>query len=239
MPRTVPAGSNPVQISFGNTVAERPYHGACAMSAISKFSNVESGVRRLYLGMLGQNPRAAAMTFSVLRNSRAQQDAIFAVAADIDLDGQEFLKAFLKVYKSVGKRRDQLAHHVWATEPQFPEDVALVEPNALLRFEASTSVLMAGGIKSLEQVESLQKELSDAVRLWSLDDFKNLDADCGHTTALSVSVLMAVSATASERQREDARELLGGTRMLRDYLPERLRREAAERQATQGSQVSL
>ena len=238
MPRKVPSGADPVQLSVGNTISERPYHGAFAMSSISRFSNIESGVKRLYLGMLGKNPGAAAKTFAVLRNSRAQEDALFAIAEELDADGQVILKAFWKVYKSLGKRRDQLAHHIWATEPQFPNDVALVEPNALMNVELSTNILKSDGIESADQVIEIQKKMTAAVRLWSLEDFKALDADCSLGTALSISVFMALSASATEQQRADAREVIGGSRMIRDFLPNHLRREPAARSASQSSHIS-
>ena len=232
MPRVVPPGSKSLLLDVGDTASKRPYHAAHGMSAVSRFSDVEFGVKSLYLSMLGSNPGPAAATFSVLRNSRAQEDALFAVAEDLDADGKNYLTAFWKVYKSVGKRRDQLAHHIWAVEEQFPNDVALAEPNMMSKFEIAHKNLRQDGIKRIEEVESVQKILTEAVRLWSLDDFKCLDADCRHTNYLAIIVREAISRESSDSDRQKARDILGAARLIRDFLPQRLQTDPAKREAS-------
>jgi len=239
MPRAVPPGSKPLQLTMADTAAKRPYHAAYGMSAVSRFSNVEFGVKSLYLSMLGSNPGPAAATFSVLRNSRAQEDALFAVADELDTDGKEYLQAFWKVYKSIGKRRDQLAHHIWAVEEQFPNDVALAEPNMISKFEIASTNLLQDGITNIEEAIKVQNILTEAVRLWSLDDLKSLDADCNHTVSLAITTRIAIMRDGSDSDRQKAREILGATRLIRDFLPQKLQTAPDKREVSSSRSTSL
>lgn len=98
---------------------------------IAGWALVEVGIGTMLSFILEAEFAATAAMLYSLRSSSAQIDAV-AAAGKAKLTGRdlEMFEAVLIIARAAAKKRNAIAHHVWAHSDELPDALLLVEPQA-------------------------------------------------------------------------------------------------------------
>lgn len=118
-------------------IEDRPAATAIVGRIITSWADIEVGCARLLAELMGTNIPAAAAVFSSLRSSRAQHDALTAVAeAVLDERDLELFSAFMMRRASLEKERNDLAHGCFAISVAIPDHIIWVSQADFIAFNA-------------------------------------------------------------------------------------------------------
>lgn len=111
----------------------RPELALLAMKVISEWSLTELSISNLFIGMLGANPRPAAVVYGCLSGTAAQKAALTAVANLIfDDELRSVFDGVIWHFSRAAKMRNRIVHWVWGYSPDIPDAVVLINPQAVI-----------------------------------------------------------------------------------------------------------
>jgi hypothetical protein len=95
------------------------------------WSLVEAGIGTMLSFIMEAEFAATAAMLGSLRSSSAQIDAV-AAAGKAKLKGRdlELFEAVIMITRSAAKKRNMVAHHIWAYSSDLPDALLLVDPRA-------------------------------------------------------------------------------------------------------------
>lgn len=104
---------------------------------LAKWSYVEVALTRLTASFLGAHATAVAAMLSGIQNARLRIGVIERAAKE-ELEGEalDFFGRTLAVVDRVAKVRNRFAHDLWATSPELPGWLLLIDPKHVVGLEA-------------------------------------------------------------------------------------------------------
>jgi hypothetical protein len=119
-------------------IEDRPKAAAIVARIITSWADIEILCANLLAQLMGTNVPAAAAVFSSLRSSRAQSDALEAVAnVVLDSPDDELLKAYLARRASLEKERNDLAHGCFGVAPAISDGIIWVSQGDMIAFRVA------------------------------------------------------------------------------------------------------
>lgn len=110
-----------------------------------------------YVNLAGGNDTDAATVYLALETQSAKTAAVSALARKkLHPSVQQLLSGILKVAKSAQKEKDKLAHWVWGTVSNRPNDILMADPRELIFIEKNMRIN------------------EDKLYLYSLDEFEKM-----------------------------------------------------------------
>lgn len=150
----------------------RPQLAPFIARIISQWALVEAGIGTMLSSILEAEFAATAAILSSLRSSSAQIDAL-AAAGRTKLSGRdlELFEAVIMIVRSAAKKRNLIAHHIWAYSDDLPDALLLVEPKAYaqihVKFQTSLATKTYGGSDTLHPSP-------EHVRVYRKQDFEEI-----------------------------------------------------------------
>lgn len=119
-------------------IEDRPKAAALVGRIITSWADIEVQAARLLAELMGANIPQAAAVFGSLRNSRAQSDALNAVA-EVVLNERDLLlfQAYIARKASLEKERNDLAHGCFGVSVSIPDHIVWVSQSDFLTFTAA------------------------------------------------------------------------------------------------------
>lgn len=112
-------------------VSLRPKLSPLIAEIIARWASLEVGIGSVLSHILGTEAAPVAAMIHAVTSASAQMDMIeaagWAKLFDPDL---ELFEALIKIARAAAKKRNTIAHHVWAYCPELPDALLLVEPEA-------------------------------------------------------------------------------------------------------------
>ena len=100
-----------------------------AMRLVTDWTNLDVILSRVFVCMLGSNPKPGALIFNALSGTNAKRDALGAVARHaLTPEQHKLLMAIMSIYGKVSKQRNRVVHDVWRWSPELPDVVLLCDP---------------------------------------------------------------------------------------------------------------
>lgn len=127
------------------------YHPLFALVArvIGTWSHCEHVMELVMAEFLQADFVVAQEMLDSMRSWEMRRRAILAAARRrVSGEAYDLLEQVMKASKSVYSRRNELAHHLWATSPALPEALILIPPRVLSRLSAERHELRSLGDKS-------------------------------------------------------------------------------------------
>jgi hypothetical protein len=107
----------------------RPELGLFVAEIIARWAAIEGGIGAILSHMLGVAARPVMAMLNAVTSTSAQMDMIEAAGGaklfDPDL---EIFEAVIKVARGAAKKRNAIAHHIWAYSEELPDALLLVDP---------------------------------------------------------------------------------------------------------------
>ena len=134
---------HPSRLDIGpHTLRQQPDLATLVMDVISTWSSADLTVVELISNMLEADFEIVAIMLGALRSAEGKRAAIDAtakvrLAADPEL--LSLFEAVMKVTKASRSRRNDFAHHVWASCPDIPKSLCLIDPRYMGRFFSELS----------------------------------------------------------------------------------------------------
>jgi hypothetical protein len=118
-------------------IEDRPLAGSIVARIVTMWADIEVQCGQLLASFLNTDIRGVAAVFGSLRSSRAQQDALGAVA-DVHLGEKDrtLFAAYMARKATLEKERNDLAHGCFGTSPTVPNDVLWVSQTDRLQHMA-------------------------------------------------------------------------------------------------------
>lgn len=161
-------------------IEDRPKAAALVGRIVTSWADVEVQCARLLSALMNTAIPESAAVFGSLRSSRAQSDALIAVA-EVALSSKELalVNAFLKRKAALEKERNDLAHGCFGVSVSIPDHILWVSQNDFLNFSASHSAGKSGVdlddklfVYELGTLERIAAEISEYhVQLGSLTGY--------------------------------------------------------------------
>lgn len=121
-------------------IEDRPRAAALVGKIVTSWADVEVQCARLLSVLMSTNIPESAAVFGSLRNSRAQSDALSAVA-EITLSQKDLLlfNAYIKRKAALEKERNDLAHGCFGVSVNIPDHIIWVSQTDFLNFSIAHS----------------------------------------------------------------------------------------------------
>lgn len=121
-------------------IEDRPKAAALVGKIVTSWADIEVQCARLLSELMNTNIPESAAVFGSLRNSRAQSDALTAVA-EITLSHKDLLlfNAYLKRKAALEKERNDLAHGCFGVSVSIPDHIIWVSQTDFLNFTVAQS----------------------------------------------------------------------------------------------------
>jgi hypothetical protein len=122
----------------------RPALAPYIAGIIAKWALIEAGIGTMLSFILEAEFAATAAMLSTLRSASAQIDAV-AAAGRAKLAGRDLdlFEAVIIIARSAAKKRNAVAHHIWAYSDELPDALLLVEPQAYANIYVNVHTRMA------------------------------------------------------------------------------------------------
>ncbi|KAA3504575.1 hypothetical protein DXM27_05000 [Rhizobium rhizogenes] len=133
MPTAIPETIQQFQINLSDAAAERPLLAIEAARIFSRWANVEHLLETMASVLLGD---LTAMFLLDQLKSRNQKLSGIETAVENKISHPEtkaLLKQLFKLINSAADGRNELAHCLWGTIDQLPNDLLLINPKAALK----------------------------------------------------------------------------------------------------------
>ncbi|HDC4592410.1 TPA: hypothetical protein O8U12_003322 [Enterobacter cloacae] len=126
-------------------IEDRPKAAALVGRIVTAWADVEVQCARLLSVLMNTAIPESAAVFGSLRNSRAQSDALLAVA-EISLNKKDLdlFNAYMKRKASLEKERNDLAHGCFGVSVSIPEHIVWVSQTDFLNFSIANAAGKAG-----------------------------------------------------------------------------------------------
>jgi hypothetical protein len=112
-------------------IALRPKLAPLIAEIIARWADIEANIGTILSYILQAEAAPTAAMLYAVRSSSAQLDMILAAGWAKLFDPQlEIFEAVIQAARSVGKKRNIIAHHVWGYTVELPEALLLIEPEA-------------------------------------------------------------------------------------------------------------
>lgn len=111
------------------------------MNVLAAWSELESDITELFVGLLGASPIQSAAIFSTIRSQQGQRDAMSAVATTAlpIPEERDIIFAVLAVYENSSKLRNRIAHWTWGYVDELPDAVLLADPASIAEYQARSA----------------------------------------------------------------------------------------------------
>jgi|SRR5579863_9682037 len=140
-PQTVSSKRRDAEVNLDPIALRRhPELAARIADAIAFWSRIESILGSILGRMLGSQARPSIAMYEAIRSSQVQMDVLEAAAnAALSPENLEVFNPLLVAVKHAGAARHKIAHWLWADSRDFPDNLILVNPDALTEFEKKIS----------------------------------------------------------------------------------------------------
>jgi hypothetical protein len=172
--------------NHGSPSEHRPELALAAIDVLSDWSDLETEIGALFVGLLGANTVQSAAIFATIRSQQGQRDAMAAVASKALPIEQErdVIFAVLRVYENSSGLRNRIAHWRWGYVDELPEAITLTDPAAVAEYHARS----AEKYREFSRLQSGGYMVStDATRVWVYEkrDFEEARAKIQRATELT------------------------------------------------------
>lgn len=153
----------------------RPEFAEIIGKCIGLWTHVDNEIAGLLSILLGSPYKPALKLFLTIRKSRAQHDAILAVAEEaLDTNQRRVLNAVMTVYLSLEKQRNFLAHGCFGHSPNHPEYLLCIPLDDHVAFHTkSLSSELRGEAIPADRHADLKEKMS----VYKMNDLEGLYAN--------------------------------------------------------------
>lgn len=99
---------------------------------ISAWSHIDQIIASMLAGFLEADFAVAAAMFRALSSDEAKRAAVIGAAKEARPDKRDIVQAVLNATKTYRGIRHKFAHHIWATSPDVPKAMILIDPKAII-----------------------------------------------------------------------------------------------------------
>jgi hypothetical protein len=122
-------------ISDPGVLRSRPELAVLIGDVISLWSHIEADLSVVLIRMLGGGVRSGSAMYQAVQSFRVQMTVIDAVAKiEVEHEYLPIFEAVLTLVRRAARKRDKLAHWLWAISPDINDALLLLDPNAAMNY---------------------------------------------------------------------------------------------------------
>ena len=214
MPQPFPRHLDNPQFTIGHAATQRPDLFTRGMDVIAHHSQIDALLIAAMVHLLGTDPEPAMVMLAAINNNNIKQKAYIELARNrLNDEDVAIFEGVLAACTSADKERNRLAHDLWATEPQLPDSVVLINAREYSKIAARSHLLQDATDLSSEAPEALIRTIRASGLVYVSDDFVRIRRQMSETFFLVVALQNMLDQRTPEkeiaRQRQQLRERLG------------------------------
>jgi hypothetical protein len=122
---------NAIVMASPDAIVLRPKLAPLIAEIIARWADIEANIGSILSYILRAEAAPTAAMLYAIRSSSAQIEMVLAAGSVKLFDPElEIFEAVIQTAKTVAKKRNHIAHHVWAYTTELPEALLLIEPEA-------------------------------------------------------------------------------------------------------------
>ena len=142
-----------------------------AMRLVTDWTNLDVILSRVFVCMLGSNPKPGALIFNALSGTNAKRDALGAVARHaLTPEQHKLLMAIMSIYGKVSKQRNRVVHDVWMWSPELPDVVLLCDPADFMLHHATVIEQRSAPVSSAPIDDQKGTAIFPGISIYKQDD---------------------------------------------------------------------
>lgn len=166
----------------GSAVAERPSLATKIAVIANTWTSIEGHVALALGAMIGSDHQVALAILSKVKTATARAQMIEVVAdATLDPRLKPELKAIMKSFAELARRRNDVVHGLWGVSDSEPDGLLKVPADGTTRITLGLPAAMAAG-NPLDLIESVLTESE----LWEAAEFDALIASLSELSSKSI-----------------------------------------------------
>lgn len=117
-----------------NVLLKTPALGVLPMTVISHWARIDAVLATLLSGMLKSDLMIGLAMYQRLMGGEARRSALDGAAKEaLNESDYNLYLSVLKVIKPSRDRRNDFAHYMWASSPELPDALLLIDPKAVVK----------------------------------------------------------------------------------------------------------
>jgi hypothetical protein len=134
----------------------------------------------ILVDVLRADPKTAIAMYHAVQSLEARRYMLIAAAnARLPKNDQILFEAVIKAIRPSRRVRHAFAHHIWGVSPDLPDDLLLIDPEDLLRFDADAAELNEK-MRHAPEKATLTRLDTSKIAVWRKDALERAVKDAGN-----------------------------------------------------------